>query len=317
MSEQQESRVQHPVSTSMRSKDEEATTLAPERERWQPPDPPPVERGVEWFASVPFFTIHIAALVGVILLGFSWSGLGLALLFYFIRMFGVSGGYHRYFSHRSYRTSRVFQFLLGCLGASSAQKGPLWWAAHHRAHHKYSDTEQDIHSVRQRGFYWAHLGWILDRRYKNTDWARVRDLATFPELRWLNTWHLVPPAILAVALCLVGGRWAFVWGFLVSTTLLWHGTFCVNSLSHLFGSRRYNTTDDSTNNMAIALFTLGEGWHNNHHHYQRSERQGFLWWQIDGSHYVLKALSWVGLVWDLHAPPPHVRDSNEPLPAGE
>ncbi len=286
-------------------------------QRWQAPETPPAGQGIEWLVSLPFFGVHMAAVVGVVLLGFSWTGLALAIALYYVRMFGISGGYHRYFAHRSYRTSRVFQFLLAFLGASSAQKGPLWWAAHHRVHHKYSDMPEDIHSVRQRGFFWAHVGWVLDRRYKYTDWGRIKDLSSFPELRWLNTYHLVPPVLLAVVLYLVAGSWGLVWGFFVSTTLLWHGTFCVNSLSHLFGKRHYQTSDDSRNNMAIALFTLGEGWHNNHHHYQRSERQGFFWWQIDGSHYVLKALSWVGLVWDLHAPPPHVRDSRAPLPAGD
>jgi stearoyl-CoA desaturase (delta-9 desaturase) len=300
--------------------DEPALPVAPPlaESGWRVPEMPPEERGVEWLASIPFLGIHIAAIVGVVMLGFSWKGLALALVFYYIRMFGVSGGYHRYVAHRSYRTSRVFQFMLAWLGASSAQKGPLWWAAHHRAHHKYSDTELDIHSAKQKGFFWSHVGWIMDRRYKHTDFARIKDMAAFPELRWLNTWHLVPPAVLAVGLVLVGGWWAFVWGFLVSTTLLWHGTFCVNSLSHLIGGRRYETTDASRNNLAIALFTMGEGWHNNHHHYQRSERQGFFWWEIDGSHYVLKFLSWFGIVWDLHEAPPHVRDNTQAAaPGGE
>jgi stearoyl-CoA desaturase (delta-9 desaturase) len=223
-------------------------------------------------------------------------------------MFGLTAGFHRYFSHRSFKTSRPFQFALALLGTLAVQKGPLWWAAHHRAHHKYSDTPLDVHSVRQRGFWWAHVKWVLVRRYEETDWARIKDLAPYPELRWLNTYFLVPPIALAVVLTLTGGMWAFVWGFLVSTTLLWHGTFCVNSLAHVFGRRRYQTTDDSRNSFLIALFTLGEGWHNNHHHYQRSERQGFYWWELDISHMVLKALSWVGLVWELHEPPAHVRD---------
>jgi stearoyl-CoA desaturase (delta-9 desaturase) len=276
-----------------------------------PTDPtqanPPDER-IDWVGMIPFWGVQVSAVVGVIWLGWSWSGLLLALGLYAVRMFGLTAGYHRYFSHRSYKTSRLFQFLLALLGASATQKGPLWWAAHHRTHHKYSDGPRDPHSVRQRGFWWAHVKWILVRRFLPTDFARIKDFAAYPELRWLNNWHLLPPLALAGTLYLVGGGWAVVWGFLVSNTLLWHGTFCVNSLAHLFGRRAYDTTDDSRNSLLIALFTLGEGWHNNHHHYQASERQGFYWYQIDITHMILRAMSWVRLVWDLNEPPRQVRD---------
>jgi stearoyl-CoA desaturase (delta-9 desaturase) len=277
-----------------------------------PDDPKPSEvapdERLDWTGMIPFWGVQVAAVVGVIVLGWSWSGLLLALGLYAVRMFGLTAGYHRYFSHRSYKTSRVFQFLLAVLGTTATQKGPLWWAGHHRTHHKYSDEPRDPHSVRQRGFWWAHVKWILVRRFVPTDFARIKDFAAYPELRWLNTWHLLPPLALAGTLYLIGGGWAVVWGFLVSNTLLWHGTFCVNSLAHLFGRRAYQTTDDSRNSLLIALFTLGEGWHNNHHHYQASERQGFYWYQIDITHAVLRAMSWVRLVWDLNEPPPHVRD---------
>lgn len=265
---------------------------------------------------LPFWGIQVAAVVAVIWGGWSWSGLLLALGLYAVRMFGLTAGFHRLLSHRSYRTSRPFQFLLALLGTLSAQKGPLWWAAHHRRHHKYSDLEGDVHSVRQKGFFWAHVGWILMRGSQATDWDRIKDLSPLPELRWLNRYWYLPPIALAVALYAVAGSWGFVWGFLVSTTLLWHGTFCVNSLAHLWGRRRYATTDDSRNSFLIALFTLGEGWHNNHHYYQRSERQGFYWWEIDIAHYVLVALSWLGLVWDLHGPPEHVREAREVVAHG-
>jgi stearoyl-CoA desaturase (Delta-9 desaturase) len=256
--------------------------------------------------------VQVAAVLGVLWLGFSWSGLVLALGLYFGRMVGLTGGYHRYFSHRSFKTGRVFQFLLALLGTLAVQKGPLWWAAHHRAHHKYSDTPRDIHSVRQNGFFWSHLKWILVRRFDETDWERIKDLSSYPELVWLNRFSLVPPVLLALGLGLTLGAWGLVWGFLVSTTMLWHGTFCVNSLAHVWGNKRYTTDDDSRNNLIIALFTMGEGWHNNHHHYQRSERQGFFWWEIDGTHMVLTALSWAGLVWDLHAPPRHILEDTAP-----
>jgi stearoyl-CoA desaturase (delta-9 desaturase) len=250
--------------------------------------------------------------VGVVLLGFSWRGLLLALALYAVRMFGLTAGYHRYFSHRSFKVARPVQFLLGLLGTFAVQKGPLWWAAHHRSHHKYSDTPRDVHSVKQQGFWWAHVKWIMVRRFEGTDWDRIKDFGDYPELRWLNKYSLLPPVAMAVGLTLVWGWWGFVWGFLVSTTLLWHGTFCVNSLAHLFGRRRYATTDESRNSFLIALITLGEGWHNNHHHYQRSERQGFFWWELDVTHLVLTALSWVGLVRELHAPPPHVLADRAP-----
>jgi stearoyl-CoA desaturase (delta-9 desaturase) len=245
---------------------------------------------------------------GVVLYGWSWSGFALAVVLYYVRMFGISGGYHRYFSHRAYRTSRPFQFALAVLGATAAQKGPLWWASHHRLHHKYSDRPEDPHSAYQRGLFWSHVGWILVKRYVPTGWDRVKDLQRYPELVWLNRFYLVPPVLLAVALALIGGAHALLWGFFVSTVLLWHGTFTVNSLTHKFGRKRYQTGDESRNSLLIALITMGEGWHNNHHYYQRSERQGFYWWEIDGSHYVLKVLSWLRLVWDLQEPSRRVRD---------
>lgn len=199
------------------------------------PTAPRLDERVDWPTTAPFWAVHVGAVVGVIWLGFSWSGLALAIGLYAIRMFGLTAGFHRYLSHRSYRTSRVFQFLLTLLGTLCVQKGALWWAAHHRAHHLYSDTPDDVHSVTQRGFWWSHVKWILVHRYEATEWHRIKDLAVFPELRWLNKYFLVPQIAFATALFVFGGPWAFVWGFLVSTTLLWHGTFCVNSLAHLVG----------------------------------------------------------------------------------
>jgi stearoyl-CoA desaturase (delta-9 desaturase) len=262
--------------------------------------------------ALAFWGVQAAAVAGVVWLGFSWRGLVLAFALYFGRMFGLTAGFHRYLAHRSFRTSRAGQFALAFLGTLAVQKGPLWWAAHHRAHHKYSDTPRDIHSVRQNGFWWSHVRWILVRRFDATDWDRIKDLSSYPELVWLNRFYLVPQLLLAVGLGLAFGAWGVVWGFLVSTTMLWHATFCVNSLAHVWGSKRYSTDDDSRNNFFIALATMGEGWHNNHHHYQRSERQGFFWWELDVTHLVLTALSWVGVVWDLHAPPRAVLEDAAP-----
>ena len=260
--------------------------------------------------TVPFWGVHVAAIVGVINLGWSWTGLGLALLLYLPRMFFVTAGYHRYFSHRSYRTSRVFQFLLAVGAVATAQKGVLWWASHHRKHHRYSDEPGDVHSPRD-GFWWSHMGWILSYEQEGTDLNAVKDLARFPELRWLDRFYLVPPVLLAVGLYWYGGVFALVWGFFVSQVLLWHGTFTINSLSHVIGTRRFATSDDSRNHLALALITLGEGWHNNHHHRPGVVRQGLTWAEIDISYYVLKGLAALGLVWDLRLPPKRERDREQ------
>ncbi|HEY4243147.1 MAG TPA: acyl-CoA desaturase [Kofleriaceae bacterium] len=258
--------------------------------------------------TLPYWGMHVFAIVGLAIVGFSWTGVLLALCVYLPKMFFVTGAYHRYFSHRSYKTSRWFQFVLALGATTTAQKGPLWWASHHRLHHKLSDEPGDLHSVKQQGFWWAHHGWILSRDLEGTDLSRIKDFAKYPELRFLNTYWMVPPILLGVALQLVGGFWALVWGLGVSQVFCWHGTFTINSLSHLWGKKRYATTDDSRNNPVLALITLGEGWHNNHHHYQVSARQGFFWWEFDITYYVLKTFSFVGLVWDLHGVPEHVRE---------
>jgi stearoyl-CoA desaturase (delta-9 desaturase) len=260
---------------------------------------------------IPFIFMHVACLA-VFWVGFSWPAVLLCVGLYALRMFGLTAGFHRYFSHRAYKTSRFFQFILALLGTMAVQKGPLWWAAHHRRHHKYTDQQGDVHSPVTEGFWWSHVGWVVSTKYDPTDWNAIKDFARFPELRWLNKWHIVPGVVLAV-LCFFGGvyfgasgwQW-LVWGFFISTVFLYHGTFTVNSLAHMWGSRRYNTTDDSRNNFWIALWTGGEGWHNNHHHYMASVKQGFYWWEIDFSYYALRIMSWFRLVWDLRLPPKHL-----------
>ncbi|EAU66219.1 delta 9 acyl-lipid fatty acid desaturase [Stigmatella aurantiaca DW4/3-1] len=229
------------------------------------------------------------------------------LALYVIRMWGVTAGYHRYFSHRAYKTNRVFQFILALVATSSAQKGVLWWAANHRHHHRESDTELDIHSPLHKGFWWSHMGWIMCPKYEQTRFEAIKDFARFPELRFLNRFFLLPPIALAVALYFIGGFSMLVWGFFVSTTLLYHGTFTINSLSHIFGNRRYRTTDTSKNNWLLALITLGEGWHNNHHYYQNTANQGWFWWEVDISYYSLKVLSWMRVVSDLRTPSDQVK----------
>jgi stearoyl-CoA desaturase (delta-9 desaturase) len=275
------------------------------------------DHSINWVGSIPFFALHVAAVVGVWALGWSWKGFGLAIGLYAVRMFFVTGGYHRYFSHRSFRTSRAMQLVFALGAMSSSQKGVLWWASHHRRHHKYSDQPGDVHSVLLDGFWWSHVGWILSWKTQATETQRVRDLAEYPELVWLDRWWWTVPTAFGALLFAVGGTFALVWGLFVSTVLLWHGTFTINSLTHMFGSRRYATTDNSRNSAFFALITLGEGWHNNHHYYQRSVRQGFFWWEFDITFYVLKLLSLVGLVWDLHAPPERVVSGGRIAPAVE
>ncbi len=259
--------------------------------------------------AILFILMHVAALA-VFWVPFSWGLVSLCLGLYLLRMFAITAGYHRYFAHRSYKTSRVFQFLLAFIGASSLQKGPLWWAGHHRHHHRYSDQDEDLHSPRRDGFWWAHVGWILSHRYDETPENLIKDFVKFPELRWLNRWHAVPGVLLAVGLLVFGGWPAFVWGFLVSTVITWHATFAINSLTHVFGRVRYRTTDTSRNSIILALLTLGEGWHNNHHYYQTATRQGFFWWELDISYLILRALSIPHIVWDLREPPERVLFSN-------
>ena len=263
-------------------------------------------------ATVPFVLVHLAVF-GAIWTGVSATALWVAFALYVIRMWAVTAGYHRYFSHRSYKTSRFFQFVLAFLAQSSAQRGAVWWAAIHRHHHLQSDTPEDIHSPMHMGFWASHVGWIFRPKRYTADYSSVRDLTRYPELVWLNKYHLVPAIILAVACFLAGGWQMLVVGFFWSTVVLYHGTFFINSLAHVVGTQRYVTGDDSRNNWWLALITLGEGWHNNHHHYQSATAQGWRWYEIDISYYLLKVLSWMGVVWDLRAPPKEVVDNARPL----
>jgi stearoyl-CoA desaturase (Delta-9 desaturase) len=259
---------------------------------------------VNWVTSSLYISIHFVPLLAFVT-GVTWTSAALCVGLYFGRMLCLAGVYHRYFAHRTYKLGRVSQFVLAFAGATCAQKGPLWWAAHHRNHHRYSDTPADIHSPR-RGFLWSHVGWILCDKYNPTDFDAIKDFAKYPELRWLNRYWLIPPTALAVATFLVAGWSGLVVGFFLSTVLLWHGTYTVNSLTHLIGRRRFATSDDSRNSWLIALWTCGEGWHNNHHHYQSATRNGFYWWEYDPTYYALRLLSFVGIVHDIRKVPPRV-----------
>ncbi|MFO0855816.1 MAG: acyl-CoA desaturase [Phycisphaerales bacterium] len=279
-----------------------------------------LEHNPEWNRLLPFIAMHLACL-GVIWVGWSWTAVGVAIALYFVRMFAITGFYHRYFSHRTFETSRAAQFIFAVIGNAAVQRGPLWWAAHHREHHRHSDTEQDIHSPHTHGVLWSHMGWFTSKRAFATNVKAVPDLAKYPELRFLDRFDIVVPVLLAFALFGLGwllrafvpvlgtGPWQMlVWGFFISTIVLYHATYTINSLSHMIGSRRFNTPDDSRNNPVLAIITLGEGWHNNHHFHPGTVRQGFFWWEVDITYYVLWILSKFGIVWKLRGVPQRVYD---------
>jgi stearoyl-CoA desaturase (delta-9 desaturase) len=255
-------------------------------------------------SAIPFFFVWALAL-GVFWTGFTTTSLVLLAVTFFGRMFFITAGYHRYFSHKSYKMNRFWQFVMAFGGGTAVQKGVLWWAGHHRTHHRYSDTERDLHSP-LKGFWWSHVGWIVCDKYNDTDFDSIKDFAKYPELRFLNKHDWIAPWSLGVACFLIGGWPGLFVGFFLSNLLLWNATFTVNSLAHVLGRRRYETSDTSRNSLFIALITGGEGWHNNHHHYQASARQGFFWWEIDITYYGLKVLSWLGIVKDLKKPPKRV-----------
>ena len=278
---------------------------------------------VDWLRVLPFVLLHLACLT-VIWIGWSWFALLFAAAMYGLRMFAITGFYHRYFSHKAFRTSRAMQFLFALFGSTAVQRGPLWWASHHRHHHANSDRQEDAHSPVQHGLLWSHLGWFLSDAHFATRNDRVKELAAFPELRFLDRFDVLVPALFAGAIYGLGswlehaapqlgtsGWQLLVWGFVISTVVLYHATFSVNSLAHTWGSRRYETTDQSRNNALIALITLGEGWHNNHHYYPHCARQGFYWWEVDPTYYALKFLKLIGIVHEIKEPSKNVIDGSE------
>lgn len=282
----------------------------PLRGREQPRD---LER-LDLRVCVPLCSVHAGCLL-VFATGASATALAACLALFVLRAFGVGAGYHRYFAHRSYRTSRAFQLALAWLGASAAQLGPLWWAAHHRVHHRHADTALDVHSPQAKGLWWAHMGWLLCRKHSPTRFDAIPDFARWPELRFLDRWHALAPLSLVVLLFALGetlrarapglgtsGLQLVAWGFFVSTTVLYHVTFAVNSLGHALGSRRFETRDQSRNSALLALATLGDGWHNNHHAHPGLARHGLRWWELDASYWGLRLLAALGLVWELREP---------------
>ncbi len=267
---------------------------------------------------IPFFLLHASCLF-VFVVGFSWFAVSACFASYFIRMFAITAFYHRFFSHRCFQTSRVIQFIFGFLGAASAQRGPLWWAAHHRWHHKHSDSNSDIHSPKLKGFWWSHMLWFMAERNFRTKSKLVPDWNKYPELVLLDRFDILAPIVYAFFWFGIGefmrvfapvfetnGWQCLIWGFFVSTIVLYHATFVINSLCHTWGTQRYQTNDDSRNNFFLAIICLGEGWHNNHHHCKTSVRQGIKWWEIDISFYLLFLMEKLGLVSNLNYGPDNI-----------
>jgi len=291
---------------------------------------PALAHRFDWFHAIPFASIHVGALL-VIFAGWSWTAVVFAFLTYAIRFFAITGFYHRYFSHRTFKTWRIVQFIFAAIGCSTAQRGPLWWAAHHRHHHVHSDDEEDLHSPMQHGILWSHCGWFLTPHAYQSNHKLIPDFAKYPELRFLDRFDVITPALLGFAMYGLGalielalpesgvtGFQMLVWGFFISTVAVYHLTFLVNSATHLIGNRRYQTKDDSRNSFVVAMLTMGEGWHNNHHRYPNSTRQGFFWWEIDVTYYGLLFMSMLGLIWDIRPVPKRIlREVKEPatLPA--
>jgi stearoyl-CoA desaturase (delta-9 desaturase) len=282
-------------------------------------------RKVNWLRCLPFILIHLACF-GVLLVGWSPAAVIMCLAMFWLRMFAITAFYHRYFAHKAYKTNRFWQFIFAILGNTAAQRGPLWWASHHRKHHRFSDQESDIHSPIAHGFWWSHIGWFASDAGFKTDYSAIKDFSKYPELKFLNRFDSLVPLLFALLMFGVGewmaalnpssgtnGLQMLVWGFFISTVLLFHGTFTINSLGHVWGSRRFKTKDQSRNNAFLALITLGEGWHNNHHRFAVSAKQGFYWWELDISYLFLRFFSLIGIVRDLNPVPQRILDEGKVL----
>ncbi|MDC0182598.1 acyl-CoA desaturase [Nitrosomonadales bacterium] len=278
---------------------------------------------IDWARVIPYIIIHLS-IVSIFFVDFSLTAFWFFIGMYSIRMFAITGFYHRYFSHKAFKTSRFIQFIFAIIGASAVQRGPIWWAAHHREHHMHSDTIHDKHSPKAHSFFWSHTGWFLTKANFITHTRLVKELSRFPELRLIDRFDIVIPILTCIGLFYTGeylnnsypnldtnGLQLLSWGFVLSTILLYHSTFLVNSVAHLWGKKRYNTKDSSRNNFIVAILTFGEGWHNNHHHYPGSASQGFYWWEIDITYYLLKLLNVIGIIWGIRTVSSNIRESNK------
>jgi stearoyl-CoA desaturase (delta-9 desaturase) len=255
------------------------------------------------------FWVVQASVILAFAVPFRWAYLALWAVSHFSRAIGLTLAFHRYFAHRAFQMHRVARFLWTLVGTAAMQKGPLWWAGHHVNHHRYADRDGDPHSPAVSGFYYAHIGWFLnDAKHDHLAPSNpvLRDFGSVPEIAWLERFYAVPPLVLAIALFAIGGAPWVVWGFCVPTVTLAHSTFAINTINHMFGSRRFHTRDESRNNALTAFFAAGEGWHNNHHRYQRAARNGFYWWEFDATWYVIRAMAAVRLAWNVQPVPERV-----------
>jgi stearoyl-CoA desaturase (delta-9 desaturase) len=277
---------------------------------------------IDWVRALPFILLNLSV-VAVFWVGMSPVAVITALVLYVGRVFSIGAFYHRYFSHRTYKANRFWQLIFAIMGASAVQRGPLWWATHHRQHHMYADEYEDAHSPVRHGFLWSHIGWFMSKKHYYYNVERVKDLARFPELVFLDRYDSLVPLLLGVSLFTSGvlmqhfapgmhtsGWQMLVWGFSISTIAVFHTTVSINSISHRYGKRRFNTKDNSRNSLLLALITLGEGWHNNHHHFPGTARQGFMWWEIDITYYVLKLMEKLRMISDVRGVPKSVLDKN-------
>jgi len=244
---------------------------------------------LNWLRIIPFLILHLACFA-VIWVGWSPVAVIVSIGFYMLRMVGITAFYHRYFAHKAFKAGRFTQFIFALIGSAATQRGPLWWASHHRHHHHYSDTDKDIHSPK-KGFFWSHVGWFLSDKNFKTRLDLIPDFAKFKELVSLGT----------------SGLQMLIWGYVISTVVLLHATLSINSFAHKIGSRRFKTSDTSRNNFILAIITFGEGWHNNHHQFPNSARQGIKWWEIDLSFYLIKIMEKIGLVWNVKPGPNKVQ----------
>ena len=264
-----------------------------------PPDP---NERLNWTTTLVMAIFHVGAFAALFF--FTWTALLTAVVLYWITIgLGISMGYHRLHTHRSYKVPRWLEYFFAICGTLSMEGGPIFWVATHRIHHQKSDQDGDPHSPRD-GAWWAHVGWILfgETKHANTRLMSkyAPDLAKDPFYVWLNNYHWVPILILSAVLFAIGGWSMFLWGTCMRVFFGLHATWLVNSATHMWGKRRFTTRDDSRNNWWVALLTFGEGWHNNHHAHPTSARHGLTWYEIDFSWLQIKVLKWLRIAKSVH-----------------
>ncbi len=256
---------------------------------------------MNWTTTIVLVLFHIGAVAALFM--FSWKAFLVSAALYWMAVgWGISLGYHRLHTHRSYKTPLIVEYFFALCGALTLEGGPIFWVATHRIHHQNSDHDGDPHSPRE-GTYWAHMGWIMTGKAMHHDTSILKryvpDLSKDKFHVALTTWHWVPQVVVGLILLAIGG-WPYVlWGVFFRTVFGLHCTWAVNSATHLWGSRRFATRDDSTNNWWVAMFTWGEGWHNNHHAHPVSARHGLAWYEIDINYMGIKALEFLGLARDV------------------